>query len=214
MKTRLTLLALLCSSLASADIIYSFTGGGAFNGTNLTYGFRFTPVVDITVSSLGFFDRDANGLSGSHRVGIWDLSQNLLLSTTVTTLNSTLGGSTVTIPGGPVGRFRFTPVPATQLTAGTTYVIGGADEGSADNWFGSVTNQALAPSLATVTSGGFASTSTGFLYPGSGIVNGTGWGIVSFEANATVPEPGTTALLGVGLALGSAVLRRRVRRNV
>ena len=54
---------IVSSSQASAAPIYQMTGGTQTSGQEFTYGFDFTPVQDITVDALGFWDFGADGLS-------------------------------------------------------------------------------------------------------------------------------------------------------
>ena len=74
-----------------------------------TEGFTFSPKTDINVTSLGSVFPD--GSNNVHGVTIWDGSQNILASTTVT-------GS-----GGDRG-FVFSSITPVILTANSTYVIG------------------------------------------------------------------------------------------
>jgi hypothetical protein len=63
-------LILTTSPPSRADVIFTFSGGTAEWGQHFTYGFQFTPVVDITVNSLGLFDVDQDGLAvGAAAVG-------------------------------------------------------------------------------------------------------------------------------------------------
>ena len=82
---------------------------------NDTYGWRFdvgsTP---LSVTHLGFFDTEYNGLNGSYQVGIWDMSGNLMVQGTVQS------GTASSL----VGAYRFELVTPTTLDANTRYVIG------------------------------------------------------------------------------------------
>ncbi len=206
---RSALVAALAASLLPAmcqasTIAYTFATTGSTtpqSGQNATYGFLFTPVVNITVDSLGFLDVDQDGLLGGHQVGIWDNGGTLLTSTTVTTANSTLDGAVV---GN--AQFRFTPITPLALTAGVQYRIG-AFEGTLDRWLSPVTNLSNAPSLVTVGAGVFVVGSFGF--PSQNI--GNTYAITNFTvADSSVPEPSTVAMLG--LAIGALMLSR-VRKN-
>jgi len=193
-------------SLCHAGTIgFSFSGIGSTQaGQTATYGFRFTPVVDLSVDSLGYLDVDANGLADGHRVGIWNSGGTLLASTTVTTANSTLSGAVVN-----GAQFRFTPITPLALAAGEVYTIGAAVEGSPDAWFAAVTHISNAPSLLTVSSVGYYSTG-GFDRPASTIANT--YAIVNLtvsEAGAEVPEPTSAALVGAGVAVLVALRRKR-----
>lgn len=188
------------SPAQAASIVFSFSGGTQFAPSGFTYGFQFTPVVDITVDSLGYFDQGQDGLNTPHQVSIWNTAGTLLTSTSVNTANSTLQGAVVN-----GGQFRFTPITGSNLFAGNTYVFG-ALSSSTDTIYNRNTNISNAPSLATVSDIGYFSTSNSF--PNSTIGNSYGAG--SFTANQTtttaVPEPFTIIGTLVG---GSAALRMR-----
>jgi hypothetical protein len=200
------LLALGVGSPARAAVIFSFSGGNLQSaGNTITYGFQFTPVVNVTVDSLGYYDAGQNGLAAEgHQVGIWDISGDLLASTTVTTANSTLLGPVVN-----GGQCRFTSITGLNLLAGDTYVFG-ADSGSFndfDTWYYGGTNISESPSLVRVSPVGYYY-SFDFKSPNLTIDNTYAAG--SFTAFATVPEPSTITLLGVGALglLGYALQRR------
>jgi hypothetical protein len=187
---------------ARADIIFSFSGGGANSQQQFTYGFHFTPVVDVVVDSLGFYDFGLDGLAAGHRVGIWTSGGSLLASTTVTTANSTLLGPVVNN-----GQFRFTQIAGLHLDAGTDYVFGAAIEGASDVWYAGGTNISFSPSLVTVSSTGVF-TPGNFVFPNQTIGNRYAAG--SFTASA-VPAPSGVILACLGVA-GTFGLRRRFRK--
>ena len=85
-------LALLCAAPrpAAADFAVSIsdlTGIGPF-GLSGTGGWEFTVNSPITVTQLGFFDSGQDGLVDAHPVGLWDLSQTLLVSGTFDSVTS------------------------------------------------------------------------------------------------------------------------------
>ena len=61
------------------------TREGRFNSLsdNSTRGFSFTLNTDISVTQLGFFDLNGDGLDDPHQVGIWTHSGTLLGQVTV-----------------------------------------------------------------------------------------------------------------------------------
>ena len=218
---QVTVLGVL-SGPVEAEILYSMAGTGLPQDhfrTTFTYGFDFTPVQDITVDSLGYYDWGQDGLTASHKVGIWTTSGILLESTTVTTANSTLSG-----PVFHGGQFRFTPIAGLNLDAGTTYRFG-ASTGSpaADLWISAGIGVSHSPSLATVElnppggSGGYYIESE-FTLPTN---RADGWGGVyhngSLTASVTaIPEPTAISLSTiVAFGLFARYYRRRiVHKNI
>lgn len=185
-----------------SSIAFSYTGNTntAIFGNN-SYGFQFTPLVNIIVDSLGYIDVGQNGLAAGHQAGIWNSSGTLLTSATLTT--GTLEG-----PVLDGAQFTYTPITPIMLSAGSTYTIG-AEYDSADQIFydfsGSQTS--AAPSLLSVSSAGFYVVNQGFAEPTSSI--GNHYDIVNFTASA-VPEPSSLALAGLWLAVSAVRRTRRV----
>jgi hypothetical protein len=199
----LSVAVLACAFEAAsfADVIFSFSGGTQQSGQQATYGFQFTPVVEIEVDSLGFIDQGLDGLAVGHRVGIWTANgSSLLASTTVTNADSTLEGPIVN-----GAQFRFAAIAPLVLYAGTTYVLGAAIEGAPDIWYAAGTNISNSPSLVTVSSTGVYNLSP-FAFPNLTIGNRYAAG--NFTASAA-PEPASFILIATGLGLLVFGLRRR-----
>ena len=90
---------------------------------NNTFGWRFTPTIDIEVTALGFFDATSlpagtgTGLTQPHDVGIYRVSDQLLVASN-------------TIPAGSgavlAANFRYVTLPSpVRLAGGTTYLMAG-----------------------------------------------------------------------------------------
>ena len=112
---------ILTAQSASAQAIVSWTGGSEFaifyaDSTGDVVGYRFEVNMPVTVDSLGVWDADTQaggaGLTSDHMVGIWDDTQTLIASTTVTP-TSVIGGD-----------FRYEPITPVDLVPGTVYTIG------------------------------------------------------------------------------------------
>jgi hypothetical protein len=98
----------------------SDNGGAVFFTTGVMIGWTFTANADVTVTRMGYFDVNGNGLAESHEVGIWDLGGALLGSVFVSTSDPLTDG------------FRYALSPAISLIAGQSYVIGGFESGGND----------------------------------------------------------------------------------
>ena len=112
-------LLVLCpwSPAAASTAMYTFDTPN-FYGNNYylpqTLGDIFTPAENITVTSLGLFDYQDNGLGEAHEVGIFNQSGTLLASGLVS-------AGTV----NPLAdHFRYAAIAPLALTAGQTYIAG------------------------------------------------------------------------------------------
>ena len=118
MLTRFCICAILflaANSARATDIALTFTGGNPGLALN-TWGWSFSTANTITVTSLGWWDKDNDGLSDAHQIAIWDMSGNQLISGTVSagTADSLISG------------FRFNSfITGTPTLSPGAYVIGG-----------------------------------------------------------------------------------------
>jgi hypothetical protein len=201
----------------------------AFNSGS-TMGWSFTPLNDIQVTDLGYFDGGI-GLSMLHKIGIWDAAGQLLTSTELG--NNRLGGRHISEPPFPrlhEGDHLYAAVEPLVLVAGETYVIG-ATTPLGSNIVLDVVGWGLAwdtypvavdpdslvvdpqigilePALLWHGSAG-QNTSGGLIelhLPSEAYDGGTFVG-VNFKFTP-VPEPVTLSLLALG---GAALIRRRKR---
>jgi hypothetical protein len=85
----------------------------AFNNVKCD-GMDFTPLVDVEVSALAFFDGNGDGLRASHKVGIFDRDSKEQVLGALIAPDSTLEGT-----------FRWESVEPVVLEAGKTYVVVG-----------------------------------------------------------------------------------------
>ncbi len=174
------------------------TGGRTFNGDGpWTLGFDFTAGSSWTLTGLGVFDLDGDGLGRPHEIGLWDAAGTLLYSATVG------AGTTGTLIDG----FRYQALAPVTLGAGT-YRIGAADLGVEDGYFldGVVT---MATGFTYNTAQYVAS--AGLVRPDQQGTNGGYFG-ANFLIGGAVPEPATWALLVLGFGAAGAGLRARTRR--
>ena len=171
-----------------------------------TAGFDFTVgSTPLSITALGVWDQNRNGLANSHTVGLWDISGNLLAQALISpgTVNPLTGDF----------RYATLATPVTLL-AGSTYVLGatyvnfdldrlivnnGGNQASFDSAiFAGNFRQVIGP--------------TNLTFPNSNIQAGSGVGPNAQFALLAVPEVGPGVLL-VGLVLGAFFLvhRRTIR---
>ena len=111
----------LCTSATQADSIALLDTGYQSDlltltaeTAGMTVGWDFYPTGDILVTQLGYFDLAQDGLNVQHEIGIWDTSQQLMVSGTV-------GPGLV---GSWAGEYRYVSVSSTLLSANQTFIIG------------------------------------------------------------------------------------------
>jgi len=169
-----------------------------------TGGWQFTLGGSVSLTALGFWDEDGNGLAVSHQVGLWNDSGILLASVVVD--NS---GVTV-LSAHPSGNWIFNDLGGPVVLGPGIYAVGAVlDLNDFHRHKLSGATPLLVDSFAPVISsvGYVFSPGLGFAFPSS-TSSSTG----PYGANLMfdiVPEPSTAVLLGVGLlALGIGTRRR------
>ena len=182
---------------ASAPAL-SFFGSPENNAVgNFTVGWEFTVTGPVVVDGLGYWDRQANGLSFPHDVALWTGGGTLVASATVPS------GTGATL----IDSFRYVSIAPTPLLAGT-YVIGGYANGDI------VANHAV--SVSTIPEINFVQNrnTTAFAFSlafptGTSPSEGQGFFGPNFTVEV-VPEPAGFAVLS--LAACALSLRRRQHR--
>jgi hypothetical protein len=118
-------LAAAIESAGAVNLATAVTAQGNANGVvGATIGWSFTPAVDLTVTQLGVFDVDGDGLARAHGVGLWTSGGSFVVATGVP------AGVAAPLTGGA----RFVDIAPVTLSAGTSYVIGAYYVDSTDTW--------------------------------------------------------------------------------
>lgn len=198
------LVAVLVSPLrAQSPAITGVTGSNYSNNT-WTWGWQFTVgSSDILVTHLGSWDRDANGLSASHDIGIWAVSNQALLGST--RLNS---GSVHPLESGFRWKELGTPI---LLQANTSYRIGDGPVSRNPEQMLVVSASAVTMDPQITYGGRVTNQVDTFSYPGTLIADQAMIG-PNFKFGPAVPEPALLQLPFL-LGLGGVGLwcRRRLR---
>jgi hypothetical protein len=192
-------LALLTVGTSFASTIAMTTSGGSSAGLadGITFGWSFAVNGPISVTSLGYYDENQDGLDTDHEVGIFDSNGVLLISTTV---SSGTGG---TLSNG----FKMASITPLSLAAGT-YTIAGFSQNTTDRALFNAT-LTTAPEISFIE-GYIYTFDPQFAFPQT-TVSGISLTSVNFEFDAETPEPSTMLLsLGAFAALG---LKKRFSKH-
>ena len=166
------LIAVLCGAdtVHAQNYVYfpSYGYGNQYPGTvsyqgGMVAGEQFKAINTFTFNSLGFIDVNntnalgggsSDGLIGSYEVGIWLVSSQQLLASTLVTPDSKL-----------INGFRYSPIPATTIPAGASFMLGVVlPENLQDSYLINVVNY-LSPSFSGAGFGRSAIGATSLTYP-------------------------------------------------
>jgi hypothetical protein len=186
---------------ASTIALSSFSGGFlATSASDQLYGWQFTLSSSVDVTALGVFDNNGDGLSISHDVGIFQLSdQSLLISTTVP------AGT----PGFLDSGFRFASLSTDFVLAAGEYVIAMTmPQGNADMQFIQNTSETTSSPVTYVDSRFGASSTLAFPTDQGAFAQGLFGPNFEFTTTA-VPEPSNLVISAAPLAVAFGLMLRR-----
>ncbi len=167
------------------------SGGGGWPAAGSNHGWQFTVNQPIEVTHLGLYDLGDNGFVIAHPIGLWRLSDEMLLA------SGTISAGTV---NPLLNHFRYIEIPSVPLTVGEDYVIGYYSASGSTDWvITSAINVQVDPAITLVAArwgnrGEFKIPANITIYDRFG---------PNFQF---VPELGTVLLIGLG---GLALLRKR-----
>jgi hypothetical protein len=213
MKSSLLLAGLLLGSVASVATASGpgatlTAPGDAYASQPYTLGYLFTLGGNASVTKLGVYDWNQDGLESSAMVGLWTDSGTLLAAVGV-------GAGT---SGELIGSFRYTNIAPIALTAGSSYVVGSYMDssvvGTASSFGTGQGGGGFFNPLITFAQDRYSNFDAAFGFPAitDGLVGGA-WtgGNVVFDV---VPEPASWAMLIAGFGLTGAAMRRRRQGRV
>lgn len=201
-----SLMALSGVPAAAQTSALTYTGGGTIGSIlSFTLGWQFSLASPVTITSLGIWDQESDGLGDAHNVSIWSNTGTLLLQSNVPS------GTAGTLVSG----FRFssgvTIVSGTATLPAGTYVIGASYLTTNDSFVDSVpaVNATTASGVTYLQNRVATSVDT---FPTMNIgPSERGYFGANFRFTTAVngPEPATFALLALGTLTAGIVAKRR-----
>jgi hypothetical protein len=184
----------------------------------ITYGFGFVVKSTITITSLGIYDFNGDGLYNSHDIGLWDIGGTFLGSVTIP------DGTGATLEQG----FRYVTLTTPITLDPGTYAVGAwyiALNGAVEDEYlvdmkqfgmGDTLTWNVAPEIAWLDTRGESASALTFpsVWSSYGLVGPN----FQFETagggsgNTSVPEPSTLLLLGSGMVGLVGYGRRRFKK--
>ena len=200
----LALLAVLLSPIAANATVIDINGGvAAFDSRDFTLGWTFTVNSAFSIDGLGLWDEGADGFDfvEGYQVALWSSSGDILAQAIVDNT------STATASSNADGLWMFTDIATLLLNPGD-YTIGYFRPGNSDQWRFATSSVDV---FADITFGErVEQIGNSLMLPTRVTGNSDGhFGPNMRLTSADVPEPGTLALIGIGLAAFGFVRRRK-----
>jgi Domain of unknown function (DUF4082) len=173
----------------------SFSSAPTSSDSQISLGWQFTTLQDITVESLGYYDDSLDGFATPHEVGIFDSSGNLIVSSLLD------AGTTDPL----IDQFRYQVIMPLFLPAGATYTIAATTDGPSDAWaYGyastTIVNFAVDPAIQVASDAGrFDYQSDNVLRDPVSQFGYTVYAGPNFLIAAAIPELSSFLLLSSGL---------------
>src|SRR4051794_33183651 len=185
-------------SQASAQILVLVSGGSPRTDGGNVVGISLNSFGQ-TITSLGFYDHNQDGIATSYQLGLWDATQNLLATATVT-------------PSSPLtGSFRYAAIsPITIGTPSTPapFTIGVLlPPNPADIWLDNATLIDFV-GISGPGTGQFSAPSGSLVYPST--LEPSPYYVVNANGPAPIPEPTALILLTLLTMIGLPSRFRRV----
>ncbi len=184
-----------------STVAISITGGETSNLIDhRTVGWAFSLAQPIQVNALGWYDHNADGLSVSHEIGLWDDASQMLLTS-------------ISIPAGTattlIDSFRYVGLATPPTLLPGRYVVGGVAIAPPDTIVDAASVM-TAPGITYLQNRGADPFSLTLLFPGQTIPSREAGFLGANFTFTVVPEPSTYAMVALGvLGLGWRINRRR-----
>ena len=174
------------------NLLYDVKPGAAGSGfgNKGSWGLTFTISSPITVSALGLWDDNSNGLVVAHEVGLWEYAAAMQASAVIDNL------STVVPSFNTSGRWLFTTL-ATPVTLHVgTYTLGFYNPAGGDNFYNFAgSNQIYQSGAAFANASGKANVGS-LVWPNTNS-GASGWVGPNLQTTA-VPEVGSIVMGSIG----------------